>query len=520
MISQFGVCSSLKAAGRLSMVAAVALSVSITYACAVQHPQSRKHSSTSIRPDNNSRLSQNATSINDHVFVMSSVGDQTHTLLSLEPPCAPGQTSAPYRFIVDPLAESDGQRPVSLEQIVSGVRATGPRVVLLRSGVHHLSGPLMITEASGALAIKACPGETPVIDAPANGPAVILNGSHGAELVGLVFSSTSATNHVIMDGAEDCLIERNTFLNGNTAITLDLARRNRIVGNVIRDVTATGIELKDGSDANVVADNVVDGANAPETSGGGIFLHGTRGNRIAHNVIQRTAGFGIGVSNWDDTTINVDTIIEYNLLRRTVLNSDDSGAIYVLGRSGADTNMVIASNVIDGFGSPGHHNVGIYLDDSTSGSTVIGNLVRGVGSDAVQIHGGQDNRIENNLLDLGAGRPSALLFQAAPADTNPLNRQTGNIVSRNVILSSNANPRPFVWYDGGNPAISGNFYVVPNGAVISNESPVADRDPQLGEANLLPSTTQPEYESVQMSAERSIGFKPIDLRAAGVRRGP
>lgn len=377
----------------------------------------------------------------------------------------------------------------------------------------------MITEASGALTIQACPGETPVIEAPASGPAIILKNSRGAVLTGLVVTGSSP-NQLVLDGAEDCLVTRNTFLDGGTAIALDHAQRNRIVANVIHGVAATGIELKDGSDANLVADNTVDGVNALETFGGGIFLHGTRDNRITHNTIQQTAGFGIAVSNWDDPTINVGNIVEYNLLRNTVLNSTDSGAIYVLGRSGIDTGVVIASNVIDGFGSPGNHNVGIYLDDSTNGATVVGNLVRSVGSDAVQIHGGQDNLIENNLLDLGAGRPSAVLFQAAPADTNPLNLQTGNTVSRNVILSSNTSPRPFVWYDGGTPAISGNFYVSPAGAVFSDEAPVADQQPQMGEASLLPSPARPDYEAVQLAAEQAIGFRPIDRAAAGVRRVP
>ncbi len=519
MMSESGVCGGLRALGRSSAAAVATLAMLITSIGAVQHHRNATHVSVPIRAINNRKLSQQLTSVIDHDFVILASGNLVDAVVPPKSPCAPGQASALGQYVVDPVTENDGSGPVSLEQIVSAARQAGSWVILLRSGVYHLSGPLMITAASGTLAIKACPGETPVIDAPADGPAVILKDSHAAALVGLVFSGPSAS-HVVMDGAEDCLIERNTFLNGNMAITLDHARRNQIVGNVIQNVASTGIELKDGSDQNIIADNFIDGANAPETSGGGIFLHGARGNRIAHNVIQRTTGFGIGVSNWDETTINVDNIVEFNLLRRTVLNSDDSGAIYVLGRSGVDTNVVIASNVIDGFGSPGHHNVGIYLDDSTNGATVIGNLVRGVGSDAVQIHGGQDNHIENNLLDLGAGRPSALLFQAAPADTNPLNRQTGNIVSRNVILSSNASPRPYVWYDGGSPVISGNFYVVPNGAVVSNESPVSDSDPQLGAADLLTSPSRPEYGPAQAAAERAIGFRPIDLRAAGVRRRP
>lgn len=506
-----------KTLGRVIVAAWMVSSPSITLAEAYDHSQTAKYALTGLRSAHNLQLSSPDGASGYHFFVMTQRASEIRGTFADELSCMPGETPNPDRLVVDPVAADQGQRPKSLDEIVSNLRNPAASVIFLRSGVHHLSRPVMITEASGALTIRACPGETPVIEAPANGPAILLKNSRLASVVGLVFAGPSALP-IVLDGAEDCLIERNTFLHGDTAITLDHAQRNQIARNVIRGVASTGIELKDGSNDNVVADNIVDGANAQETFGGGIFLHGTRDNRITHNTIQQTAGFGIAVSNWDDATINLGNIIEYNLLRRTVLNSTDSGAIYVLGRSGVDTGIVIAGNVIDGFGSSGNHNVGIYLDDSTSGAMVVGNLVRAIGSDAVQIHGGQDNLVENNLFDLGTERPSAVLFQAAPADTNPLNRQTGNTVSRNVVLSLNASPRPFVWYNGGTPAISGNFYVSPAGAVMSNKPAAVDQHPQLGEAQLLPSPSQPEYAAVQIAAERAIGFRPIDLAAAGVRR--
>ncbi len=91
---------------------------------------------------------------------------------------------------------------------------------------------------------------------------------------------------------------------------------------------------------NVVSDNGVDGVEAQKTHGGGVFLHGVRDNRIKHNLIQDSAGFGIRILNWDDATINVANVIEDNVPRDTALTTTDSGAIYVLGGSGVDTEAV------------------------------------------------------------------------------------------------------------------------------------------------------------------------------------
>ena len=321
-----------------------------------------------------------------------------------------------------------------------------------------------------------------------------------------------------LDAARDCTLERNLFVHGTAGILLQGSSHNRLARNVLVGSATTAIELKDGSDANRLTDNVIDGADAPETSGGGIFLHGARNNRIEHNLVQNTQGFGIGVSNWDDATLNVGNTVHANLVRNTARSAQDSGAIYVLGRSGADTAMVVDGNVVDGVGRADRHAVGIYLDDSTSGAVVTGNLVRGAGSDAVEIHGGRNNIIGNNLFDLGAAQPSAVLFQAAPADTHPMHAQTGNAVLQNVILSANAAPRLYVSYDGGTPLIMHNFYAFPRGAEAANDAPVSDLAPSVADPDLAADGYEDGYAKLQRTAA-AIGFKPIDLAAAGPRAG-
>jgi hypothetical protein len=415
--------------------------------------------------------------------------------------------------IVEAHADIRGVRVPSLEQAMQRVAGSSRAIIYLRSGIYRITTPLELTAADN-LAIRACPGETPVLEGSAGSPTLTLRDTSGAEVQGLIFSGTAPV-HLELIGARDCVITRNIFLHGNSALLLDHSTGNRLESNLVVEVAASALELRDQSNSNLVTNNIVDGVAAPETYGGGIFLHGVFDNRISHNLIQNTVGFGIGIVNWDQATINVGNIVEYNLLRETARSALDSGAVYVLGRSGVDTQMVIAGNEIDRVGAGGQHAVGIYLDDSTSGAVVTRNVVRGLGSDALEIHGGSDNLIENNLLDLGGGRPSAVLFQAAPADTNPLNKQTDNVVRRNIILSANPDPKLFAWLDGGHPLISNNFYVNPASALPLPGTPAFDIAPIQANPELARDASKDGYAAIQAAAGAALAFEYIDTTFAG-----
>ncbi len=350
-----------------------------------------------------------------------------------------------------------------------------------------------------------------MVEGDPDAPVIVVRDTRDIVITGLTFKGPSP-GQIMMMNTHGSIIAENNFQSPRTAILLEASTGNVIARNTIVRALDSGIELRDGSDANQVSDNVINGTGAPETKGGGIFLHGTRHNRITHNLIENCIGFGIGVSNWDDATINVSTSVVFNIVRNTAISADDSGAIYILGRSGIDTRLVIAGNIVDGVGRSGRHTVGVYLDDSTSGALVTRNLIRRAGSDAIQIHGGSYNRIVNNVLDLGDGIASAVLFQAAPADTNPLNLQRGNTVTGNLILSSRHNPSLYVWYDGGSPLIAANFYVNRYGATTMPPAPATDLQPVMGDPAVGVS-----YAAAQTAADAAIGFTPLDLSNAGPR---
>jgi hypothetical protein len=411
---------------------------------------------------------------------------------------------------VDPATNGTAPDGVaSLFEAIARLPGSGTRAIYLRGGVHRVRSSLILDRTAEGLTIAACPGEAPLIEGDGATPIVIVRNTRDVSLLHLTLLGPSPVL-LRLESTRDSVVEGNTFIHPGTAILLIGGGSNAIRHNQIVDASDAGIELRDGSNRNMIIANTIDGVAATETHGGGIFLHGASGNQIFRNLVQNTGGFGIGVSNWDDRTVNVGNMIVCNLIRNTVLDSQDSGAIYVLGRSDADTKVLIDGNVIDGFGGAGDHTVGIYLDDSTNGALVRRNVVRGPGVYALQIHGGSHNRIENNLIDLGQGRSVAILFQAAPADTKPSNLQVENVVVRNIVLSTGKEPWSYDWIDGGKPRITANLYAAVPGATWRTVGQAQDAEPVFADDGVARDAERDHYAAIQSMAT-TIGFTPIDL---------
>ncbi|MBP5486334.1 MAG: right-handed parallel beta-helix repeat-containing protein [Bacteroidales bacterium] len=96
-----------------------------------------------------------------------------------------------------------------------------------------------------------------------------------------------------------------------------------------------------------------------------------------------------------------DTVIEYCHFHDLVKESDDQGALDMFYNYGYRGN-VIRFNLWENIrGGSIHGSAGVRLDDMISGQYIYGNIFRNVGGvhfGAVQIHGGKDNLVENNLI--------------------------------------------------------------------------------------------------------------------------
>ena len=124
-----------------------------------------------------------------------------------------------------------------------------------------------------------------------------------------------------------------------------------------------------------------------------IYLNGC-GMRVAHNRFFNSPSSAMEF-------YGNDLLIEYNEVSRVVNESDDQGA-FDISYDPSYRGVVIRYNRwSDIAGGTVHGAAGVRFDDMISGMTVYGNLFERCGSihfGGVQIHGGKENRIENNVF--------------------------------------------------------------------------------------------------------------------------
>ncbi len=175
----------------------------------------------------------------------------------------------------------------------------------------------------------------------------------------------------------------------------------QIYGNKISDVGATALHVSGGdrrtlrpSGINIENNEVFRFGRNTDTYNLGVNIGGC-GVRVAHNHFHHGPTSAIRPEGNDH-------VIEYNLVERMVLRSDDQGGIDVFGDP-SYRGVVMRHNIWQDFGSgdPAHWQGGIRLDDAISGAVIYGNRFYRCSSGifgGVQIHGGQFNTVDNNIF--------------------------------------------------------------------------------------------------------------------------
>ncbi len=200
---------------------------------------------------------------------------------------------------------------------------------------------------------------------------------------------------------------------GGTGIIASAGTNISVTNNVIHDTGLGGVHLTGGDRAtltpskNVISNNYIytfettlfDVSPAIEVNGVGA--------NVAHNTITNGAGTAIILRGNDH-------IIERNDISSICESSGDCGAIYSASDWTYRGNTIRYNYIHDSYGYTLNLETlnidkgiiqynydgarGVYLDNGVSGFNVIGNLVVNSGANGIQIGGGRDNNIENNII--------------------------------------------------------------------------------------------------------------------------
>ncbi|NKL78436.1 right-handed parallel beta-helix repeat-containing protein [Rhizobium leguminosarum] len=268
-----------------------------------------------------------------------------------------------------------------------------------------------------------------------------LDGADGMVVSGLQFrdgdprgsgkfgTDTRSFGAIRLDHSDGVRLLGNSIDNVGVGIHVSESRDVLIAGNVIGDVAGNGIYVgttygsfgkSDG--ARILSNHIHDiGRVYFETAG--IWFQAADSIRIAHNLVENTAQFGIaGGSLWGAQDAVHDAVIEHNEIRNANQQTADGGAIKLMGEQADLLNSSIRYNLVTGTGQLmnradgtfwpfGYENINewptpiswaIYTDGKASGVRIEGNTLSDNIS-AIGINGGWSNLVTGNVITRGSG---------------------------------------------------------------------------------------------------------------------
>jgi len=219
-------------------------------------------------------------------------------------------------------------------------------------------------------------------------------------LQGLTFQEGRG-NAILVRGGEknlisDCRIER--F--GQDGIHIQAGVGHGISGCLLADLGCGGIKLQGGDRRTLtpaghfVEHTVVEHFSLfKRTYEPAVHMDGC-GMRLSNNRFRFSSSSAMRLEG-------NDFIIEYNQISRVVNESDDQGGLDIFYNPSYRGNVIRYNHWSEISGGTRHGAAGVRLDDMISGVVIYGNIFERCGArdfGGVQIHGGKDNLVENNLF--------------------------------------------------------------------------------------------------------------------------
>lgn len=261
-------------------------------------------------------------------------------------------------------------------------------------------------DRANALAYWYAPeGFDPAVEVPSysvfSGSSMIdIKGCKGLSVIGLTLQG-GRCDAIHIQGGENVLLSKvNAWDFGCNALKISGGKGHKVSGCDFHQLGCSGMDISGGDRLKLEgADYVVENTIVKDFS---LFKHTYEpaihfdgiGLNIRHNHFQGSTSSALRLDG-------NDVIVEYNEFFDLVSESDDQGGIdtyYDLSFRGNVVRYNYWKNIVGGSHCGA---AGVRLDDMISGVKIYGNVFENVGAvnfGAVQIHGGKDNLVEDNLF--------------------------------------------------------------------------------------------------------------------------
>ncbi|WP_054023594.1 right-handed parallel beta-helix repeat-containing protein [Bacillus sp. FJAT-28004] len=227
-------------------------------------------------------------------------------------------------------------------------------------------------------------------------PLIKLQGASYIKLEKLELGYTRSSA-IEMVGGTDNLIAGSTIVQtGGFAVVIDGGTNNGVISSTISDTGIGGISLAGGDRISLTPGNnyavnneIFRFSRLKKTYSPAVQLSGV-GNKVANNYIHDAPHLAISFGGNNH-------LIERNEIYNVLTETGDAGAIYT-GRDWTAQGNVIRYNYLHKLkNDSAKDQVGVYLDDMASGTTVYANLFDQVYR-PILVGGGRNNVIDHNII--------------------------------------------------------------------------------------------------------------------------
>ncbi len=233
-----------------------------------------------------------------------------------------------------------------------------------------------------------------------NEPLVRMDGVSHVTLDGLTFE-LGRGNGIVIDGGDHCLVTGCTLRRlGGDGVVINGGANHGIFGCDMYTLGRGGAVISGGDRKTLVPGghfiencHVRGFSRIDRTYTPAVLMNGC-GNRIAHNEFHDTPCHAIRLEGNDH-------IVEFNDIHDVVRESDDQGGLDMFYNPTYRGNVFRYNYWHDIGSGRACGQAGIRLDDAISGTLIYGNVFRRCSFSqfgGVQIHGGKDNWVDNNIF--------------------------------------------------------------------------------------------------------------------------